>query len=77
MSEVSEVDVDELGSVDYIVVEFPGSKFNGETAPALADLVAHDQREAPEGDLPPIYVPAPGEGPTVVPGDVSSPEELG
>lgn len=31
--------VDELGPVDYIVVEFPGSKFNGEIAPALADLV--------------------------------------
>ena len=32
-------DVDELGPVDYIVVEFPGSKFNGEIAPALDDLV--------------------------------------
>ena len=32
-------DVDELGPVDYIVVEFPGSKFSGEIAPALADLV--------------------------------------
>lgn len=31
--------VDELGPVDYIVVEFPGSKFSGEIAPALADLV--------------------------------------
>ena len=31
--------VDELGSVDYIVVEFPGSRFNGEIAPALVDLV--------------------------------------
>jgi hypothetical protein len=31
--------VDELGPVDYIVVEFPGSKFNGEIAPALDDLV--------------------------------------
>ena len=33
------VDVDELGPVDYIVVEFPGSKFSGEIAPALRDLV--------------------------------------
>jgi hypothetical protein len=33
------VDVDELGPVDYIVVEFPGSNFNGEIAPALRDLV--------------------------------------
>jgi hypothetical protein len=35
-------DVDELGPVDWIVVEFPGSKFNGEIAPALADLVERD-----------------------------------
>ena len=28
-------DVDELGPVDWIVIEFPGSKFNGEIAPAL------------------------------------------
>ena len=32
-------DADELGPVDYIVVEFAGSKFNGEIAPALRDLV--------------------------------------
>jgi Family of unknown function (DUF6325) len=31
--------MDELGPVDWIVVEFPGSKFNGEIAPALRDLV--------------------------------------
>ena len=30
---------DVLGTVDWIVVEFPGSKFNGEIAPALQDLV--------------------------------------
>src|SRR5215213_1552087 len=35
-------DLDELGPVDWIVVEFPGSKFNGEIAPALTDLVARD-----------------------------------
>lgn len=34
--------VDELGPVDWIVLEFPGSKFNGEIAPALADLVERD-----------------------------------
>ena len=33
------VDIDELGPVDWIVVEFPGSKFNGEIAPVLQDLV--------------------------------------
>src|SRR5215471_14145764 len=31
--------IDELGPVDYLVVEFPGSKFNGEIAPELVDLV--------------------------------------
>jgi len=37
---MNEVDsVDELGPVDWIVVEFPGSTFNGEIAPALRDLV--------------------------------------
>jgi hypothetical protein len=34
--------IDELGPVDWIVVEFPGSKFNGEIAPTIRDLV---QRE--------------------------------
>ena len=29
----------ELGPVDWIVVEFPGSRFNGLIAPALGDLV--------------------------------------
>ena len=31
--------LDELGPVDWIVVEFPGSKFKGEVAPALEELV--------------------------------------
>ncbi|MET8518907.1 DUF6325 family protein [Nocardioides sp. NBC_00163] len=31
--------LDELGPVDWIVVEFPGSRFNGEIAPTLTDLV--------------------------------------
>jgi hypothetical protein len=35
-------DIDELGPVDWIVVEFPGSRFNGEIAPALQDLVERD-----------------------------------
>ena len=38
----NEADVDVLGPVDWIVVEFPGSKFNGEIAPALGDLVERD-----------------------------------
>ena len=36
---MDEDNVDELGPVDWIVVEFPGSRFNGEIAPALAELV--------------------------------------
>ena len=41
MDEVEEVD--ELGPVDWIVVEFPGSRFNGQIAPALLDLVEREQ----------------------------------
>ncbi|WP_406830584.1 DUF6325 family protein [Pedococcus sp. KACC 23699] len=33
------VNVDELGPVDWIVVEFEGSKLNGEIAPILKDYV--------------------------------------
>ena len=29
----------ELGPVDYLIVAFPGNKFRGEIAPALAELV--------------------------------------
>ena len=32
-------DVDEMGPIDYIVVEFPGSKMTGEGFPILLDLV--------------------------------------
>jgi len=39
---MSNDDLDELGPVDWIVVEFPGSKFNGQIAPALRDLVERD-----------------------------------
>ena len=39
---MDEDNVDELGPVDWIVVEFPGSKFKGEIAPALRDLVERD-----------------------------------
>jgi hypothetical protein len=38
----ADTDVDELGPVDYIVVEFPGSKFSGEIAPALMELIDRD-----------------------------------
>ena len=33
------VNVDELGPVDWVVVEFPGNKLNGEIAPVLSDYV--------------------------------------
>jgi hypothetical protein len=32
-------EIDEMGPIDYIVVEFPGSKMNGEAFPHLVDLV--------------------------------------
>ena len=31
--------MDEIGPVDYAVLAFPGNKFKGEIAPAIADLV--------------------------------------
>jgi hypothetical protein len=33
------IDIDTLGPVDWLVVEFPGSEFKGEIGPALNDLV--------------------------------------
>lgn len=35
-------EIEELGPVDWVVIEFPGSRFNGEIAPALTDLVDRD-----------------------------------
>jgi len=32
-------ELDELGPIDYLVAEFPGSKFTGEAFPLLVDLV--------------------------------------
>ncbi len=34
--------IDQLGPVDYLVVEFPGSRFKGEILPELTDLVARN-----------------------------------
>jgi hypothetical protein len=31
--------IEELGPVDYAIVSFPGSRFDGQIAPALAELV--------------------------------------
>lgn len=36
---MSDVALDEMGPIDYIVVEFPGSKMTGEGLPLLVDLV--------------------------------------
>ena len=32
-------DIDELGPIDYVIIEFPGSKMTGEGFPILVDLV--------------------------------------
>jgi len=32
-------DIDEMGPIDYLVVEFPGSRMSGEGLPLLVDLV--------------------------------------
>lgn len=37
---MSESSTEVLGPIDYLVVEFPGNKFNGEVLPALTDLIA-------------------------------------
>ena len=34
-----EEDIDEMGPIDYLVVEFPGSRMTGEGFPLLVDLV--------------------------------------
>lgn len=39
MTVTEEETLDELGPVDWIVVEFPGSRFDGTIAPTLTDLV--------------------------------------
>jgi hypothetical protein len=36
------INVDELGPVDWLVVEFAGNKLNGEVAPILRDYVDRD-----------------------------------
>lgn len=36
---MNDVTVDEMGPIDYIVVEFPGNKMTGEGLPLLVDLV--------------------------------------
>ena len=51
-----ETNVDELGPVDWIVVEFPGSKFNGKIAPALADLVDRDLIRVLDRRVPAVQV---------------------
>jgi hypothetical protein len=31
-----------LGPIDYVLIEFPGSEFNGQIAPNIVDLVNHE-----------------------------------
>jgi hypothetical protein len=35
---MAQEEVDELGPVDYVVLEFPGSKFTGEIAPVVSQV---------------------------------------
>ncbi len=44
MSEQSEQndDIDELGPIDFVVVEFPGNHMTGEGLPLLVDLVERE-----------------------------------
>jgi Family of unknown function (DUF6325) len=39
MSRLDRDDLDNMGPIDYIVVEFPQGRFTGEAAPLLVDLV--------------------------------------
>jgi Family of unknown function (DUF6325) len=36
---VSDDSYDDIGPIDYVLIEFPGSRFNGEVLPELVDLV--------------------------------------
>ncbi len=36
---MSEVTLEEMGPIDYVVIEFPGNKMTGEGLPILVDLV--------------------------------------
>ena len=36
---MTEASIDELGPIDYVVVEFPGNQMTGEGLPILVDLV--------------------------------------
>jgi hypothetical protein len=39
MTETSEAPTVGVGPIDYVLIEFPGSQFNGEIAPNLVELV--------------------------------------
>ena len=39
--------MEEIGPVDYAIIAFPGNKFRGEIAPAIADLVGADRVDLP------------------------------
>jgi Family of unknown function (DUF6325) len=37
---MTDASADTLGPIDFLVVQFPGNKFNGRVLPALTDLIA-------------------------------------
>ena len=54
------IDLEEMGPIDYLVVEFPGSRMSGEGLPLLVDLVDRGTirildlvfiRKLPDGDV--------------------------
>jgi hypothetical protein len=59
-TEMMNSDVREMGPIDYFVIEFPGSRMNGEGLPLLVDLVDRGTirildlvfiRKMPDGDV--------------------------
>ena len=44
------VNIDEVGPVDWIVVEFPGTKLTGEIAPIIQDYVDRGLIKVRRGD---------------------------
>lgn len=62
-------DIREMGPIDYFVIEFPGSRMNGEGLPLLVDLVDRGTirildlvfiRKLPDGDVIRLDLTRPG-----------------
>jgi hypothetical protein len=67
----SDLDLQEMGPIDYLVVEFPGSRMSGEGLPLLVDLVDRGVirildlvfiRKLPDGAVMRVDLTAPGDG---------------